>query len=297
MILENKENFNQCAGPAMVALPQEGAFSRVRTEEIRFTLSKTHIRRPKVIYSLGGGLLKTTKGIKLLQVGGGKRSKVSGFSKGSRLRMLYTIARIKIDAELPLFVTLTYPKNFPTIEQAKRDLKIFNQRLLNKFSMAGEIWKLEPQERGAPHYHMMVWGVKEESLFRWVCDNWWDIAGQDDQNALLLLEGALEGSKKCVEKVRTRRGVIAYVSKYLGKTFDVSNWEGQWTGRYWGLVGKSNIPFGQEVSIDLPEQEIIQWMRYQRRASGIKGKDRNSLTIFCDADQWIRKLSSADKSK
>lgn len=70
------------------------------------------------------------------------------------------IASILRDAELPNFVTLTYPAKFPTVSRAKRDLKVFQQRLIRRFPGSGGIWKLEPQERGAPHYHLLIWGFQ-----------------------------------------------------------------------------------------------------------------------------------------
>ena len=35
------------------------------------------------------------------------------------------IARVQRSADLPNFVTLTYPDNFPSVKKAKRDLKVF----------------------------------------------------------------------------------------------------------------------------------------------------------------------------
>jgi hypothetical protein len=252
-------------------------------------LSNAHIGR-KVIYIAGASILKTTKGEKMEQKGGGIRGSVSGFSRQSRYRLMQTIGRVQRQAELPNFVTLTYPKNFPTVEQAKYDLKKFLERLKYNFPGAGYIWKLEPQERGAPHYHMLVWGCETKVLFDWVCENWFDIAGQGDINALLFLKGLLKDSKPCVSKVRSWRGVWRYASKYLGKTFEVAQWGSKWTGRFWGVGKRENIPFGPEMIIDCDLREVVQIMRFQRRYAHIKGRSQNSLTIFCDADQWIKKL-------
>ena len=38
-------------------------------------------------------------------------------------------------------------------------------------------WKLEPQERGAPHYHCLIWGVDEGELLDFVAYTWYEIAG------------------------------------------------------------------------------------------------------------------------
>jgi len=195
------------------------------------------------------------------------------------------------DAELPCFVTLTYPAKFPTVDRAKRDLKIFEQRLARRFPGSGGIWKLEPQERGAPHYHLLVWGPSVVELLGWVCKNWYEIAGDNDPMHLLFHMGTLKDSKPCVSKVRSWRGVWSYAAKYLGKTFQVADWGNKWTGRFWGVFNRENIPFGQMKTIHLPYTKAVQILRYQRRYMAMrKRKNLNSLKTFCDADQWISRL-------
>jgi hypothetical protein len=214
--------------------------------------------------------------------------------------MLYKIASIRRDADLPCFVTLTYPDAFPTVQRAKRDLKVYLQRLAREFPGSGWIWKLEPQQRGAPHYHLLVWGVDVGDLLSWTIKTWYEIAGNGDRNHYLFHAGQL-GNKPCVQLVRSFRGVWSYASKYLGKTFEVAEWGSQWTGRFWGIGRPKNIPFGASQVLYLGRCEVVGVMRYQRRFSGLKRAHGNSLTIFCDVDQWIDKMSptwvlSSDKS-
>lgn len=260
-------------------------------------LSKAHIRpfynsnNAQIEYYEGASLFRTTKNRKCDAVGGGKRSKIKGFSINSRRRLLETIATVKKDADLPLFVTLTYPEKFPSVDRAKRDLKVFIQRLNRKYPQAGAIWKLEPQERGAPHYHLLVWGCKLHDLFPFVVNNWYDIAGDGDKNHYLFHAGMLRGSQPCVSKVRSWRGVWSYAAKYLGKTFQVAEWGKLWTGRFWGVISRENIPVGEKKVIDTSYQKVVTIMRYQRRFMNMrKSRDYNSLKTFCDADQWIKKL-------
>lgn len=219
-------------------------------------------------------------------MGGG----IKGFSPASRRRLLELIATVKRDAELPCFVTLTYPSEFPTVERAKRDLKVFLQRLDRRFSMAGYIWKLEPQQRGAPHYHLLVWGVDVVYLLSWVVENWYDIAGNGDRNHYLFHAGLL-GNSPCVQQVRSFRGVWSYAAKYLGKTFEVAQWGTKWTGRFWGVGNRKNIPLGEVIKIEVDHKKVVELMRYQRRYMDMrKRKNLNSLKTFCDADQWINKV-------
>lgn len=273
------------------------------------TLSKAHIRPcldvriPRVEYILGGSLIRTTKDIKCSAVGGGKRGGIKGFSIQSRRRMLEQIASIKRDAILPCFVTLTYPNEFPTVARSKRDLKIFHQRMVRKFPQIGLMWKLEPQKRGAPHFHMLVWNVERLDLFMWVVNNWYEIAGNGDIRHKLFHMGCLKDSEPCVSQVKSFKGVWFYAAKYIGKTFEVAEWGKTWTGRFWGTVNRQNIPFGSIQTIELSENEIVQIMRYQRKFMSISKKLKHqankkrtnliSLKTFCDANQWIIKLSGS----
>jgi len=215
------------------------------------------------------------------------------------------IARVKRDAVLPLFVTLTYPDKFPSARESKRHLDIFLKRIRRAFPVAGGIWKLEPQQRGAPHYHLLVWGaplvVVDEinmtvsGLRYFIPSAWYEIAGGGDEKHLLWHEGLLgHGNKQCVQAVRSWRGVWSYASKYLGKTFDVSGWENQWTGRYWGVFNPSAIPFGETKIVMVTRGQAVRMMRMQKRFAyhhkKMHYKKNNSMTIFCDASQWVEKL-------
>lgn len=288
----NYEKINLTTGEYMPGVQARAGGAPSAGELPARALSNAHIR-PFVEFYEGSSILRSSRAAKMEAVGGGKRGSVKGFSRNSRLRLMYLIGAIRRDAELPDFVTLTYPDAFPSVERAKRDLKIFLQRFKRAYPEAGAIWKLEPQQRGAPHYHLLVWGCETSDLQKWTVENWYQIAGGGDINHYLFHAGALKGSRPCVSKVRSWRGVWSYASKYLGKTFDVAEWGQTWTGRFWGVIGRTFIPFGAKRQIMLPIRAVVDIMRFQRRFSGIRSRRTfvNSLTTFCDADQWVEKLS------
>jgi hypothetical protein len=270
---------------------REGSRGSVEGAIFEPSLSKVH-NRPLFEYVTGASLLKVSRGGEKKIVYGGLRGRIIGFSRASRRRLLYTIARIMRSAILPMFVTLTYPNIFPDPEKSKRDLKIFLQRLIRKFPRVGIIWKLEPQERGAPHYHLLIWGVPFIELLIWVPKNWYLIAGNGDEYHLKWHRGELgNGNKPCVSQVKSWKGVWSYASKYLGKTFDVAGWGQKWTGRFWGVVNRENIPFGNTVKMEIERYKAVQAMRYQRRFSRLRVRNNQTLTIFCDADQWVSRLN------
>lgn len=279
---------------------------------------KSENKIPCIEWTEGAGLLKVSKGGKTETPKGGQRGKVKGFSRKSRLRLMRIIAKIRLDAPLPVFITLTYPFNFPSPIESKKHLDIFDQRLRRAFPEIGFIWKLEPQERGAPHYHILAWGVSVEKLGAFIPFAWHDIAGQGDENHLRFHLGLL-GNEPCVSQVRSRNGVMRYAEKYLGKTFEVAGWKEKYTGRFWAVVQKENIPFGVDMIMYIQKKDAHLLMRYQRRFAvkniykkiwdeGHKKKkifylagkpvilkkkkmktfsSSPSLTIFSNADKWI----------
>ena len=210
-------------------------------------------------WASGAGLLKVSQGIKNDAPKGGKRGRIQGFSFASRRRLMQTIARIRFDAPLPMFVTLTYPNKFPSPIESKSHLDIFIRRLRRAFPDVGLIWKLEPQQRGAPHYHMLVYGVSEHDLFMFTISAWYEIAGDGDSNHLAFHMGGL-GNKPCVQAVYSREGVMRYASKYLGKTFEVAGWDEIYPGRFWAVVQKENIPFGREMIMYIEKKDAHIWM-------------------------------------
>jgi len=254
----------------------------------RVPLSTLH-KSPFVEWASGAGLLKVSQGIKNDAPLGGKRGKIKGFSFASRRRLMQTIARIRFDAPLPMFVTLTYPDKFPSPIESKKHLDIYIKRLLRAFPDVGFIWKLEPQQRGAPHYHMLVYGVTEHDLFLFTVSAWYQIAGDGDGNHLAFHMGGL-GNKPCVQAVYSREGVMRYASKYLGKTFEVAGWDEVYPGRFWAVVQKENIPFGQDMVMHITSGDAHTWMRYQRRFAKLKSRSYSSLTTFCNADKWTENI-------
>lgn len=94
-----------------------------------------------------------------------KRGKIKGFSRASRSRLLKAVGRLKQN-ELPVFVTLTYPDDFPvTPKRWRRDLAALWRRIRRQWPEAAAIWKKEFKRRKsgvnvgkvAPHYHKLLW--------------------------------------------------------------------------------------------------------------------------------------------
>src|SRR5882762_4253484 len=87
-----------------------------------------------------------------------ERSKISSFTKASQLRQMIILAKISRKAPLPSFMTLTYPHEYPSEWQDwKTHLHKFVEKAKTEFPTLAALWKLEPQKRGAPHFHALCW--------------------------------------------------------------------------------------------------------------------------------------------
>lgn len=254
-----------------------------------------------------GGLVEvkgSASGVKRFMEGNGKskcyiRGRVSGFSAASRRRLMRFMAKLRTDC-LPVFVTLTYPGEFPVdYRRWKYDLRKFAQRFSYHFPQAAFIWRLEPQKRGAPHFHLLIYGVDYTSDFAsWCASSWYRVVASGDPKHLEW------GSN--VQPVRSQRGVRFYVGKYIAKkqvepdstSSEVSSSGNEvvdWSqvGRWWGVRAGSNLPFSSAIGASGLDGHVAQRvMRVMRgflrsrtfRISGLL----KSLTMFTDSPlQWL----------
>jgi hypothetical protein len=220
---------------------------------------------------------------------GGRRGQVKGFSYASRRRFIRMIAKVERESK-PLFVTLTFPDEYidkvTSPVEWKRQLKAIKQRFARKFPEVAFIWRLEVEKRKSgkyvgvefPHFHLMVYGMGDRYLKDWISLAWWEVCGR------LSVSHLKAGTK--VEKMRSFRGVLSYVSKYMAKP-GVSL---AMTGRIWGIHNIKAIPWVKATILLLSEGEAVQLIRYLRRYANLKGRDYRSLTVVLNAEFWWRNL-------
>lgn len=163
------------------------------------------------------------------------RGSVREFSRKSRTRLQQTLCAMpKAHVGMGvLFITLTYPGAYPGDWHLwKRQLDNWLKRLRRRFPRAAGIWKLEPQKRGAPHYHLLVIGVPFIAK-QWVSESWYEVVGSGDARHLAV------GTN--VQLARSHRGVIAYAAKYTAKRQELpDDWQ-DGVGRWWGVFNRERL--------------------------------------------------------
>lgn len=102
--------------------------------------------------------VRTVGGSVVPQTGGGRRAAVTGISKPARNRLLKLLAMVS-RTDACAFVTLTTHKNQTNWEESKRDFNRFSTNLRKQFPLVSGVWRFAWQQRGAAHYHLLLWGL------------------------------------------------------------------------------------------------------------------------------------------
>jgi hypothetical protein len=243
-------------------------------------LSSFHISpQPSINFYSGASLLSASRGAdKIPFPHEVHRRGLASFSPNSRRRLMRQLAKVRRD-NVPLFATLTYPGVWPEDPgEWKRHLDNFIKRLGRQFPNVSGVWKMEPQKRGAPHFHLFVWGCEYAHLISWVSRAWFEVVGSGDPRHIQA------GTR--VEKIRSVQGAFSYASKYFTKI--VAAWGN--VGRWWGVFFRSRLPLGEVVAIVTTKQKAIEFIRYMRRFARLRSRDYKSLTVICHADRWVNQL-------
>ena len=202
-----------------------------------------------------------------------KRGHIVEFSRKSRRRLMIMFAKI-VSKIMPLFVTLTYPDHYPDARTAKRQLKAFLMRCKRRWPEFGYIWRLEFQKRGAPHFHLFMWGIDPRDAFVNMPRLWYQVVGSND------IKHLDHGCK--VEKIRSYRGTMNYASKYVCKVSEEIPEDS--LGRFWGYGGK--IPFSEAVEITAQPHHVYRLMRCLRRYTRMENKSIRSFFVG-NTDRWF----------
>lgn len=206
--------------------------------------------------------------------GGGTRGRVSGFSRASRKRLLDRLNSVPDDVLADaLFITLTLPdaaldrwqakpaaakpRMALGVRGSKGALARFTKRLRRAWPRCAGVWRMErvPRLSGdyagelVPHYHVLVFNVPWMET-GWLASAWYECVASADSRHLQ--------AGTSVQRVRSRRGAMSYVAKYMCK--EESAAAGEHTGRYWGVFGDAWL----EVIIRTYELTARQFYRLRR---------------------------------
>jgi hypothetical protein len=186
-------------------------------------------------------------------------------------------------------VTLTYPAVYPAdASQWKTDLNNFFRILREQYPDHWFVWKLEPQKRGAPHFHLLGdLGVRMDaaSIYRLLRVIWWQVVGATGENGRKHFQRGVQ-----VENLEDsgHKRTSNYVSKYVGKPQDAEDMP-EWShpGRFWGISNRVNMPAFQWEEIDLSlvfavwiKRLVRRWLKRRSRRYSRRLSTQYSYSIF-----------------
>jgi len=212
--------------------------------------------------------LAAANGVKTHKLGTGHQRPITGASYGSLRRLSKRLEAIawgtyaaprRSPRKKGFFITLTWRK-MPN-EVGKRELDIFLKRFFRRWPLASVCWRLEFQERGVPHYHLIVGFphvVSAVELRAWVSKNWKQII--KDQTAVVQGVHGIYGGGSTLSN---------YLAGYVSKQDEVQT--GVLTGRVWSFCG---LGFNMQVRFyhNFEIEQMIQLARRLRRWA--RGKSR-----------------------
>jgi hypothetical protein len=208
------------------------------------------------------------------------RGKITDFSAKSARRFRDFLMSFRRDA-CSHFITLTYPAEFPAPddhEVYKGHLDAISKRIARRWPQLSSVWRLEFQQRGAAHYHLLAFGLPAESLTEfqfWISRAWFEVVGSGDARHFRA------GTN--VKKVEGDfRKTAFYLSSYVSKKEQVM--PGNFTGRYWGKLNGSALPVSPLVVDALSRNQAIAANRIVRK---VLEKQINARRVRTALDQSV----------
>lgn len=210
------------------------------------------------------------------RVVGGIRSVVSSFSKASRRRLIVRMNKLDIRKMRTSFVTLTFA-GMPTIQEARRAFKMFMQRLRRKYIRTSAVWRLEHQQRGAIHFHVLFFKLPYIDQAK-LQEEWIECT----REPLSIVHIRLVSNKK---------HMMHYVSKYVAKaspeksstSLDIDAYRHE-TGRHWGIFNEKCLPYGKIYTRWLEGKDALNYFWWTTRvfSCGKAGSQSQMTLLFAD---------------
>jgi len=207
--------------------------------------------------------------------GGGLRGQIEDFSAASQRRFRHFVAGVDWRGGDVFLLTLTWHSTWGPPESWTRARRAFEARLERSWpGRFASLWKLEPQTRGAPHFHVVIiWrgGGPDLHKFRlWVSAGWNSIVAPDDAQHLRAGTQVLKCRNLCGPDMGRWLHYLGKALGYLGKGQGQRRFVDDTTGevvahhgRIWGH--SEDIPVGEPDMYTLNTEQYQELLRRLRR--------------------------------
>ena len=236
-----------------------------------------------------GGLTVSRKPRRLASTAGKRavrRGAVRGYTGESSRRLaerLQCVDPTEVDWGMAVSLTLTAPAGvFESVDHWQRVRSAYRKRLVRAGAFSGALWCVEWHRSGAPHLHLVLFGVKDA---RALVDHW-----------LALVPGALRCAQD-VSWIRHPDRWLKYLAKHGGRGAEhvqrvgAGPWDGS-SGRMWGEWGR--VSRARPVVVDVCAADFYRARRVAVRLQ-LAGSRGSGSVVSCKWDTRKRELNVAMK--
>jgi hypothetical protein len=216
-----------------------------------------------------------------------ERGIIKEFSRQSRRRLFDLLNSLDKSLEKAIFVTLTYGQSWPDSKTVKKHLDNFLKRVSRRFPGASGVWRLEFQQRGAPHFHLLLFNMPFWDKHA-LADAWFEIVGDEYADNS---QGEPRAPFTRIEACLSYKHITRYLSKYVAKVGDVGLTSSHISppGRFWGVFNRSAIPYAPLEAFEYRLENTASQIAYadflrgiRRKVRGIRTNPRGGITIYSE---------------
>ena len=233
--------------------------------------------------------------------GGGQRGIITSFSKGSRRRLIDMFARLDTKGVRTSFLTLTFAGT-PEPAAAKAAYRRFAERMKRRYAGVSWVWRMELQERGAIHFHILAFRLPYIPQ-RKLQQTWQECT----REPLSIVH---------IKLLPTQRAAMNYCSKYIsqlesekgGASLDNVTYphaeRDTGTGRTWGILRRDLLPFAECLAAYVEGTDEIAYTRWAagkmsrgraiRYRAGCKLYHDDAHLFFCHLLRWVERCVVPD---
>lgn len=211
-----------------------------------------------------------------------KRGTIRVFSGASRRRLIELMARLRVTGVRTTFLTLTF-NGVPTPQEAKQAFKRFTMRLRRRYPAASALWRMEYQDRGAIHFHLLIFNMPywshRQIQYAWECCT--------GELMSIVHVKLLHGGKK---------QAMAYVAKYIAKASKAvgsayldnaayshaPSGDPLDPGRFWGWINRPGLPYDVRRLVIVGDEHMIAalWREMAELSHGLAAQQPRAARFY-----------------
>lgn len=215
-----------------------------------------------------------------------------GLSEQSRRNLHKKLSTIKADA-VSYTMAFTLPADFESILPAEVH-RLFCDVLCSRFKAAPQFanigfgWKQELQERGALHYHSLIFGIDGEEakkrVWSWLADQWTRLVCANSSETDREHHRWWHADRP--EAFQLVDNFAGYFAKYVGKNEDAPGSIEGVPGRWWGFVNRPAIPFVEATELPLPTRAAVLTRRAMAKLRQVRANNAKFNMICRKCGLW-----------